>query len=90
MWVNLSAPFVRHPWMDDALCTQVDPDLFFPQGKGSVTRSMAIAARGVCCDCTVRAECLQMAMDDPHLEGVWGGRTHEERRQMRKEVREAS
>ena len=89
MYAIWSSPQPKHPWMDRALCREVDPELFFPHGKGSVTRTMAAEARGVCFDCPVRHECLEYALADPHIEGVWGGTTDQQRREMRRERRTA-
>jgi hypothetical protein len=36
-------------------------------------------AVSVCRSCPVTPECLQFALSDPHLEGVWGGLTVDER-----------
>ena len=50
--LGLSPDFVA-----DGLCTQTDPELFFPE-KGGSTRE----AKKVCANCTVRAECLSYAL----------------------------
>ena len=65
-------------WVDDALCAQTDPELFFPN-KGA----NASAAKATCKACPVRAECLAEALSDPTLDGVWGGLTPMERRAVR-------
>lgn len=65
-------------WTDDAICAQTDPELFFPD-KGSP----AEPARRVCAQCPVATECLQAALTDPSLTGVWGGTTYMERRDLR-------
>jgi WhiB family redox-sensing transcriptional regulator len=65
-------------WVDGALCAQTDPESFFP-AKGS----NAAAAKSTCKACPVRAECLEAAMADPTLDGVWGGTTPMERRALR-------
>lgn len=86
LWSTPEPPF---PWIADALCTQTDPELFFPHGKGSVTKFMANRAREVCYRCPVIAECRQYAIERPSLQGVWGGTTDEQRRELRKEARSA-
>ena len=50
-------PAPTEGWRDDALCAEVDPDLFFPP-KGVTARR----ARKVCARCEVRAECLEWAL----------------------------
>jgi len=37
--------------------------------------------------CEARNPCLAYAMDNPELEGIWGGLTEQERRQARSEAR---
>lgn len=61
---------------DRALCTQVDPQLFFP-GKGEGTAE----AKRVCRMCDVREQCLQIAIRSG-VSGVWGGMSHLERRRL--------
>lgn len=64
-------------WMRDAPCAQTDPEAFFPE-KGESTS----AAKAVCRNCDVRAECLQYAIDNKELFGVWGGLSERERRAL--------
>jgi hypothetical protein len=42
------------------------------------------AAKTVCSVCPVRRECLAFALEDPQLQGVWGGTTARERAAMRR------
>lgn len=64
----------------DGLCTQITPDVFFPEKGDSVE-----PAKAVCRDCPVRAACLDYALarDEPH--GVWGGMSVNERQRLRQE-----
>lgn len=62
-------------WTRDALCAQIDPDLWFPS-KGYSN----LAAKAVCTHCEVRVECLTTAMaaEGPtagveHRHGIYGG-----------------
>jgi WhiB family redox-sensing transcriptional regulator len=64
-------------WMNDALCAQVDTEIFFP-GPGEPARD----ALRVCRSCTVRLDCLNHALTYPAL-GIWGGTTLKERQKMR-------
>jgi WhiB family redox-sensing transcriptional regulator len=68
-------------WQDQALCAQVDPELFFPS-KGSGVR----IPKRVCRVCPVRAECLDYAFENDLHHGVWGGTSEQERRRMRRGV----
>jgi WhiB family redox-sensing transcriptional regulator len=75
------------PWTADALCadhTAHDPDLWFPSENGSRARLQIRAAKEVCIDCPVQALCLEAALTDPHLEGIWGGKTETERKHILK------
>ena len=68
------------PWVADALCAQIGDDPFFPDGQGSPAR----IARGICATCPVQPECLEFALDHSLLQGIWGGTTPSERRDLRK------
>jgi WhiB family redox-sensing transcriptional regulator len=70
--------------MDSALCSQVDADLWFPSGFGITPRQMEAKAKSVCANCPVSRPCLEMALADPHIEGVWGGTSDKDRRRIRK------
>jgi len=63
-------------WRKQALCAQVDPEIFFP-GKGGSTRE----AKSVCMACPVRQECLDWAVRTGQPDGVWGGMSVRERRE---------
>lgn len=71
----------RPEWMDEALCREVDPELFFPE-KGCFGRD----AIRVCAKCPVQPECLDWALERRELDGVWGGFTANERRHLRRGV----
>ena len=66
-------------WATDALCAQVDPELFYPEA-GAPNRD----AKRVCAGCEVRAECLAYAIAHRERHGVWGGTTERERRRLRR------
>lgn len=75
----MTRPAPREAWMEFGLCTQTDPDAFFPE-KGSSPH----AAKRICGDCPVRIRCLRYALDHNEQYGVWGGLTGHERRQLKK------
>ena len=70
-------------WVRDALCSQVDTDLFFPE-KGQASAP----AKLICRRCPVIADCLQFALDHNIKEGVWGGTSERQRRELRGQRRE--
>ena len=51
-----------------ALAGSANPDLFFAESPGDVTR-----AKALCQDCPARAACLADALDRGEPWGVWGG-----------------
>lgn len=65
-------------WVADALCAQVDADLWFPPAGMS-----ARDAKRVCAVCPVRTECLNYAMEH-HDAGVWGGFSERDRDKLRR------
>lgn len=65
------------PWTRDALCSQTDPEAFFPE-KGQPTRR----AKAICARCQVRAECLAYALKNRERFGIWGGLSAMERRAL--------
>lgn len=65
-------------WTLDALCAQVDPELWFPDKGGSTGD-----AKRICMECPVRAECLQYALDHEEIHGVWGAKSYRERLSLR-------
>jgi WhiB family redox-sensing transcriptional regulator len=67
-------------WMQSALCTQVDPELFHPEKGMSSTK-----AKKICSACPVRTQCADHAINSPVLvHGVWGGLSEQERRDIRR------
>lgn len=84
--LDLSAIPAPPAWTDDALCAQVDPDLFFPVYGGS-TR----AAKSVCAACPVQRQCLEYALAYEagelgvalsYQSGIYGGLSERERRTL--------
>lgn len=69
-----------HPlaWQNDALCAEVDPELFFPE-KGGSTRD----AKRICTSCDVKLQCLEYALANDERFGIWGGQSDRFRRDMR-------
>jgi WhiB family redox-sensing transcriptional regulator len=67
-------------WQVMARCSEVDPEIFFPERGGS-----SKAARSVCAQCNVRSQCLEYALNNKEQFGIWGGTSERERRRLRKE-----
>jgi len=68
----------RPAWMQQGLCRGMTA-VFFSTAPSNLER-----ARAICAGCPVREECLQYALGDAELEGVWAGLTAKERRAMRR------
>lgn len=69
-------PATGTTWKLAGLCTQVDPELFFPS-SGQPTDE----AERVCTGCNVRELCLEYALEHGER-GIWGGKTENERRRI--------
>lgn len=66
-------------WMDDALCRQIDQDLFFPEMGGKSEPAIKVCRR-----CDVQNQCLNYALTFSNVLGVWGGTTEEQRRLLKR------
>lgn len=75
-------PLAPLAWMADALCTQTDPEAFFPE-QGEAT----IPATKVCASCDVKEQCLAYALETDQRFGVWGGLNTNARRKLRRDVK---
>lgn len=71
------------PWRKQAACKGGDTNDWFPEQTGANNPSTQ-QALAICGRCPVVAQCLQHAIDEPELHGVWGGTTEQERRGMRR------
>jgi hypothetical protein len=69
----------RRDWRLDAACAAVDPELFFPE-RGDP----APAAKQICADCPVKADCLSFALAIGEPQGIWGGLSPRQRRPLRR------
>lgn len=79
-------PPIKYDWQEDALCTQISPEIFFPKIGQS-----AIDARAICNACPVKMQCLSYIMDiefssenEGRRHGVFGGLTEKERAKIQK------
>ena len=70
----------RQPWMIEAVCREVDPDIFYP-GPGGDRSSFEEQnqAREVCSRCPVIDPCLDLALRFSGGYGIWAGMNGEER-----------
>lgn len=71
-------PMTVPDFYHDALCAQVDTELFFPDKGGAPS-----PAKDICAACPVITQCRDYALADPSLWGVWGGTTTVDRQRIR-------
>lgn len=64
-------------WRHHAICRGTDPDVFFPNQGAS-----AAPARRICNDCPVIDPCGRWALTQRIPDGVWGGMSENQRRQL--------
>ena len=61
-------------------CMNTDPEIWFPVMEKD--QSQARTAKKLCSVCPVKAECLTYAIKVNETDGIWGGLTLRERRQL--------
>lgn len=82
-------------WQADGKCAETDDDgnatynadMFFLEGRFERNsrdyKQAAKKAKAVCDSCTQKQTCLQFAIDQKIVDGIWGGLTYWERRALR-------
>jgi hypothetical protein len=69
----------KNSWQDEALCAlpQIEPfkEMFFSDNEDDVKNSKII-----CSACPVRKQCLELALENKEIWGVWGGVDQDELR----------
>lgn len=73
-------------WRLNALCSEEDPELFFPVGNTGPALLQIEEAKTVCRRCPVMEECRQWALETGQDAGVWGGLSEDERRARKRRV----
>lgn len=68
-----------------AVCTQIDPDLYFPDNLSEAMSNNVSTVKELCLGCPLLVACFEHAMTFNYLEdhGVWGGTTAYERKQFK-------
>jgi len=72
-------------WRRDAACRDLDIDIFFPFDE---MEGASLEAKEICETCPVVDTCLQYSLATNQAEGVWGGLDANERRRMRRRIRD--
>lgn len=78
---NLSA---EDDWRKRAACKDEDPELFFPVGTSGAALWQIAEAKTVCRRCPVASKCLSWALEVGEDNGVFGGMSEDERREMKR------
>ncbi len=78
---------VRHIWVDGggqerAACRGADVELFFSVEEEDQQRALEYCSR-----CEVRRQCLEAALKNREMYGIWGGMRESQRRTLIREVR---
>lgn len=75
-------------WKKRGSCTDLDPDIFFAQGRGNLGAIQT--AKQICIDtCPVIDDCREYALDENIDHGVWGGLSTHQRAKIRAQRRRA-
>ena len=69
-------------WWSLAACRAADPELFFPVAAVGHGASEVSRAKAICARCTIRRRCLEYALETRQPDGIWGGASEAERRQI--------
>lgn len=62
-------------------CVDVDPDIFFPEDTGN--RELFLIAKRVCDGCPNSVPCLEYAVANPDVQGIWAGTSQRMRERIR-------
>jgi WhiB family redox-sensing transcriptional regulator len=71
---------------EEALCKEIDPDLWFPSNENSRVKSSYEAmnyAKSVCARCPIVVQCLAHALSNKEEHGIWGGSSPNERKRIK-------
>ncbi|MEU7170357.1 WhiB family transcriptional regulator [Micromonospora tulbaghiae] len=69
-------------WRHDAVCRDMDGELFFPIGVSGPAQMQTEQAKNICHTCPVEAACLAWAIESGQEFGVAGGMSEDERRAL--------
>jgi WhiB family redox-sensing transcriptional regulator len=75
---------VTTDWRHDAACQGMDGEIFFPIGETGSALLQVEEAKAVCRRCPVVAQCLQWALETGQDAGVWGAKSEDERRAIKR------
>ncbi len=76
-------------WTEQALCAGRNPRIWYPVDDRTYRTEVADSyayARTICNQCPVLEQCLQYALSTGETNGMWGGATPAERRNLRRQA----
>jgi WhiB family transcriptional regulator, redox-sensing transcriptional regulator len=73
---------VGREWMSRGTCQDFPPEIFFPNDGVGVA-----AARKICALCPVEDRCLEYALVNHIVHGVWGGTSERQRQHILRQRR---
>jgi WhiB family redox-sensing transcriptional regulator len=65
------------------ICQEIDGELWFPENGGGGGYEVRLA-RKLCSSCPVQRECLQFALANNEMYGIWGGLSVTERLRLKR------
>jgi WhiB family redox-sensing transcriptional regulator len=71
-------------WRNRAACLDEDTETFFPLGTTGAAAEQIERAKAVCAACPEVEACLSWALATNQDAGIWGGKTEDERRTIRR------
>jgi len=74
-----TAPRTSQDWSQIGSCRGMSVDIFFATMADEIE-----AAKAICRRCPVRLPCLDEAVRNPSVRGVWGGASDNDRLSMRR------
>jgi len=75
------------PYFDGTqVCAQIDPELFFPDNPAETPVKLRVV-KPICNSCDFQAPCLEYAVANPELLGIWAGTTEKDRRELRRRTK---
>lgn len=75
-------PYDDNPdWQRNGACWGKGPALWFPE-RGT-HRDRILEAKRICAACPIKQKCLDYALWHGDRQGIWGGKTEKERRNIR-------
>ena len=78
---------IKAPTFDGSqVCAQVDPELFFPEGSAETMVNLRMV-KPLCDSCEFQIPCLEYALENQEIVGIWAGTTDRDRVRIRRRTR---